>query len=56
MKVEAVKLAQAVFGVFLADTRVRMLKGNVTIIKGCNLLIQFVTVRDTNKLIVNIKL
>ena len=49
------KLAQAGFGDFLADTLVSRLKGNVTIIKKCILLIQFVTVPDTNKLIVNIK-
>ena len=48
--------AQAEFGDFLADTRVRGLKGNDTIIKTCILLIQFLTVPDTNKLIVNIKL
>jgi len=40
---------------FLADTRVRRLKGNVTIIKSCIWLIQFVTLLDTNILIVNIK-
>ena len=50
------KLAQAGFGDFLADTRVRRVKGNVTIIKMCILLIKFVIVPDTNKLIVIIKL
>ena len=49
------KLAQAGFEDFLADIRVRALKGKVTIIKRCIWLIQFVTVPDTNKLIVNIK-
>jgi len=53
-----VKLAQAGFGDFLADTRVRRVKGkgNVAIIKKCILLIQFLTVPETNKLTVNIKL
>jgi len=55
MRVKAVKLAQAGFGNFLADTRVRRVKGNVTIIKKCIWLIQFVTEPNTNKLIVNIK-
>ena len=52
------KLAQAGFGDFLADTRVRRVKGkgNVAIIKKCILLIQFLTVPETNKLTVNIKL
>ena len=49
------KLTQAGFRDFLTDTRVSRLKGNVTIIKKCIWLIQFVTVPDTNKLIVNIK-
>jgi len=56
MRVEAVKLVRAGFGDFLADARVRRLKGNVTTIKRCILLIQFVKVPDTNKLIVNFKL
>jgi len=52
MRVEAVKLAQAGFGDFLTETRVTRLRRK----RGDNiLLIQFLTVPDTNKLIVNIK-
>ena len=39
---------------FLADTGVSRLKGKRDGIKMCILLIQFLTVPDTNKLIVNI--
>ena len=53
-RLEAVKLVQTGFGDFLADSRVSRLKGSVTAIKRCNLLIQFLRVPDTNKLIVNI--
>ena len=55
MRVEAVKLAQAGFGDFLADTRVSRLKRKRDDNKEVILLIQFPTVPDTNKLIVNIK-
>jgi len=55
MTVEVVKLAQARLGYFLAESGVSRLKGNLTIIKRCILLIKFVTVPDTNRLIVNIK-
>jgi len=55
IRVEAVKLAQVGFGDFLAGTRVRRLKGKCDDIKTCILLIKFVTVPDTNKLIVNSK-
>ena len=51
--VEAVKLAQAAFGDFLADICVRKLKGE----RDGNKEVYFVdTVPDTNKAIVNIKL
>ena len=56
IRVEAVKLAPAAFGVILADTRVRKLKAKRDDKKKCILLKQFLTVPDTNKLIVNIKL
>ena len=49
------KLAQAGFEDFLAGTGVSRLKGKRDDIKRCILLIQFLTVPDTNKLIVNIK-
>ena len=56
MRVEAMKLAQAVFGDFLADTHVSKLKRKRDYNKKrCILLIQFLTVPDTNKLIANIK-
>ena len=56
IRVEAVKLAQAAFGDFLADTRVRNLKWKRDDNKECILLIQLLIVPDTNQLIVNIKL
>jgi hypothetical protein len=40
---------------FMADTREEVEREGVTITKRCILLIQFLTVRDTNNLIVNIK-
>ena len=49
------KLAQAGFGDFLADTRVRKLKGKRDDNKEVYFVIKFLTVPDTNKLIVNIK-
>jgi hypothetical protein len=55
IRVEAVKLAQAVFGNFLADAHVSRLKGKCDDNKEVFWLIQFVTVPDTNKLIVNSK-
>ena len=48
------KLAQAEFEDFLAGTRVRRLKEKRDDIKRCILLIKFLTVPDTNNLIVNI--
>jgi hypothetical protein len=55
IRVEAVKLAQAGFGDFLADTRVRKWKGKLDDNKGVYFVIKFLTVPDTNKLIVNTK-
>ena len=48
------KLAQAGFGDFLADTRVRELKGERDDNKEVYFVITFLTVPDANKLIVNI--
>ena len=50
------KLAQAGFGDFLADTRVRKLKRKHEDNKEVCLLIKYLTVPDINKLMVNIKL
>jgi len=47
-----VKLSKVGFGNFLADTRVSRLKAKRDNNKGVYLLIQFVTVLDTSKLIV----
>ena len=49
------KLAQAGFGSFLADTRVSRLKGKRDHNKEVYLLITFVTVPDTITFIVNIR-
>ena len=49
------KLAQAGFEDFLADTRVGKLKGKRDDNKEVYFVIKFLTVPDTNKLIVNIK-
>jgi len=44
-------------GQFLADTRASKLKGKYgTIIKRCILLMKFLTLPDTNNLIVNIEI
>jgi len=53
MRVEAEKLGQAGFGDFLGDTRVSRLKGKCDYNKEVYWLIQFVTMPDTNRLIVN---
>jgi len=55
MRVEAVKLVRAGFGDFLAEARVRRLKGKCDDNKEVYWLIQFVTVPDTNRLTVNSK-
>ena len=52
-RVVAAKLAQAGFGDFLADARVSSLKGKCDDSKEVHLLIQSVTVPDTNRLTVN---
>jgi len=52
-RVEAVKLDKLGED-FLVDTGVSRLKGSVTIIKRCILLVKFLTVPDTNNLTVNI--
>jgi len=52
-RVEAVKLDRLGED-FLAGIRVSRLKGSVTNIKSCILLVQFLTVPDTFNLIVNI--
>ena len=49
------KIAQPGFGDFLADVRVSRLKGKRCDSKEVHWLVQFVTVPDTSRLIVNSK-
>jgi len=51
----AVKLRLAAFGTSELALVFASRRGQVTIIKNCNLLIQFVTVPDTINFIVNVK-
>ena len=55
IKVESIKLKQVGLNDFLANTRIRRLQGDVTIIKKY-FVIKFLTVSNTNKVTVNILL